>query len=230
MILHIPFLLAKHEGLQESGKGVCLSFFWLYNQGSSRTPEKLKMAATLRSISYLTLLFIGFLSLTAQSQEIRQSQEDSEFRELMWEDLMSPTDLAAILNAPLLSHDSYGWEDQLGGDTEGDAYKNALQSFDVNPEVLDERIMIPGFIVPTEYNDDKRITAFFLVPYFGACIHLPPPPPNQIIHVRFEEGVSLDDSYEPHMVMGELTSEVTRNNLADSAYSIVAEGVDIYTY
>ena len=59
---------------------------------------------------------------------------------------------------------------------------------------------------------------------------LPPPPPNQIIHVRFEEGVSLDDSYEPHMVMGELTSEVTRNNLADSAYSIVAEGVDIYTY
>ena len=188
------------------------------------------MAATLRSISYLTLLFIGFLSLTAQSQEIRQSQEDSEFRELMWEDLMSPTDLAAILNAPLLSHDSYGWEDQLGGDTEGDAYKNALQSFDVNPEVLDERIMIPGFIVPTEYNDDTRTTAFFLVPYFGACIHLPPPPPNQIIHVRFEEGVSLDDSYEPHMVMGELTSEVTRNNLADSAYSIVAEGVDIYTY
>ena len=114
------------------------------------------MAATLRSISYVTLLFIGFLSLTAQSQEIRQSQEDSEFRELMWEDLMSPTDLAAILNAPLLSHDSYGWEDQLGGDTEGDAYKNALQSFDVNPEVLDERIMIPGFIVPTEYNDDKK--------------------------------------------------------------------------
>ena len=90
--------------------------------------------------------------------------------------------------------------------------------------------MIPGFIVPTEYNDDKKITSFFLVPYFGACIHLPPPPPNQIIHVRFEEGVSLDDSYEPHMVMGELTSEVTRNNLADSAYSIVAEGVDIYTY
>ena len=91
----------------------------------------------------------------------------------MWEDLMSPTDLAAILNAPLLSHDSYGWDDQLGGDTEGDAYKNALQSFDVNPEVLDERIMIPGFIVPTEYNDDKKITSFF----FGAILWSLHPPP-----------------------------------------------------
>ena len=188
------------------------------------------MFAKIQYIIYPAILAFGISSMGAHGQVNDIPASAAEFRELMWEDLMSPTDLAAILNAPLLSHDSYGWEDQLGGDSEGDAYKNALQSFDVNPEVLDERIMIPGFIVPTEYNDDKRITAFFLVPYFGACIHLPPPPPNQIIHVTFEEGVSLDDSYEPHMVMGELTSEVTRNNLADSAYSIVAEGVDIYTY
>ena len=188
------------------------------------------MLTKLQYFIYTAILAIGISSVGAFGQVNDIPESAAEFRELMWEDLMSPTDLAAILNAPLLSHDSYGWEDQLGGDSEGDAYKNALQSFDVNPEVLDERIMIPGFIVPTEYNDDKRITAFFLVPYFGACIHLPPPPPNQIIHVRFEEGVSLDDSYKPHMVMGELTSEVTRNNLADSAYSIVAEGVDIYTY
>ena len=154
----------------------------------------------------------------------------AEFRELMWEDLMSPADLAAILNAPMLSHDSFGWEDQIGGDPADDAYRNAMQSFDVNPDVLNERIMIPGFIVPTAYDDERRITEFFLVPYFGACIHLPPPPPNQIIYVRYHEGVSIDDSYEPHSVKGELTSEVMRNNLADSAYSIEAEVVEIYTY
>ena len=109
----------------------------------------------------------------------------------MWEDLMSPADLAAILNAPMLSHDSFGWEDQLVETQRNDAYKNALQSFDVNPEVLNEPIMIPGFIVPTAYDDDRRITEFFLVPYFGACIHLPPPPPNQIIYVRYQEGFPL---------------------------------------
>ncbi|MBI2319708.1 MAG: DUF3299 domain-containing protein, partial [Betaproteobacteria bacterium] len=44
------------------------------------------------------------------------------------------------------------------------------------------RIRIPGFIVPLE-NSRGQITEFLLVPYFGACIHTPPPPSNQIIHV-----------------------------------------------
>tara|TARA_Y100000766_G_scaffold281679_1_gene293604 strand:+ start:895 stop:1494 length:600 start_codon:yes stop_codon:yes gene_type:complete len=188
------------------------------------------MISTLKFTTYSSILAIGIASSGALAQVNGMSEEAAEFRELMWEDLMSPADLAAILNAPMLSHDSFGWEDQLGGDPADDAYKNALQSFDVNPEVLNEPIMIPGFIVPTAYDDDRRITEFFLVPYFGACIHLPPPPPNQIIYVRYQEGVSIDDSYEPHAVRGELTSEVMRNNLADSAYSIEADAVEIYTY
>ena len=122
------------------------------------------MIATLRFITYSAILAIGFASFGALGQVNGMSEEAAEFRELMWEDLMSPADLAAILNAPMLSHDSFGWEDQLGGDPADDAYKNALQSFDVNPEVLNEPIMIPGFIVPTAYDDDRRITEFFLVP------------------------------------------------------------------
>ena len=189
------------------------------------------MFATLKFTIYSAILATSLVSVGIHAQVNDISDDAAEFRELMWEDLMSPADLAAILNAPMLSHDSFGWEDQLGGgDPADDAYKNALQSFDVNPEVLNEPIMIPGFIVPTAYDDDRRITEFFLVPYFGACIHLPPPPPNQIIYVRYQEGVSIDDSYEPHAVKGELTSEVMRNNLADSAYSIEADAVEIYTY
>ena len=188
------------------------------------------MLTKLQYFVYTAILAAGISSVGAYGLVSDIPDSAAEFRELMWEDLMSPADLAAILNAPMLSHDSFGWEDQIGGDPADDAYKNALQSFDVNPDVLNERIMIPGFIVPTAYDDDRRITEFFLVPYFGACIHLPPPPPNQIIYVRFQEGVSIDDSYEPHAVKGELTSEVMRNNLADSAYSIEAEDVEIYTY
>ena len=188
------------------------------------------MFATPRFIIYSAILTISTMSIGAHGQVNGISDEAAEFREIMWEDLMSPADLAAILNAPMLSHDSFGWADQLGGDPADDAYKNALQSFDVNPEVLNEPIMIPGLIVATAYDDDRRITEFFLVPYFGAGIHLPPPPPNQIIYVRYQEGVSIDDSYEPHAVKGELTSEVMRNNLADSAYSIEADAVEIYTY
>jgi hypothetical protein len=44
------------------------------------------------------------------------------------------------------------------------------------------RVRIAGFLVPLE-NDGDLTTEFLLVPYFGACIHVPPPPSNQIIHV-----------------------------------------------
>ena len=124
------------------------------------------MFATPRFIIYSAILTISTISVGAHGQVNGISDEAAEFRELMWEDLMRPADLAAILNAPMLSHDSFGWEAQLGGDPADAAYKNALQSFAVNPEVLNEPIMIPGFIVPTAYDDDRRITEFFLVPYF----------------------------------------------------------------
>jgi len=147
-----------------------------------------------------------------------------------WVDLLSKADLDAMLNPPELTHDSYGWEEQLDGNSAAEAYTQAMQSFDVNPDLLNKRIMIPGFIVPTAYNEDRKVTQFFLVPFFGACIHLPPPPPNQIIFVTYEPGVDLENFYDAHVVHGLLTNEVVNNDLADSAYSLEAEGVSIYSY
>ena len=97
-------------------------------------------------------------------------------------------------------------------------------------DLVNKRIMIPGFIVPTAYNEERKITEFFLVPFFGACIHLPPPPPNQIIHVSYERGLTLDNFYDAHVVHGLLTSEVINTDIANSAYKLVAEGVSIYSY
>jgi len=184
-----------------------------------------------------TLIQFPLLALVISLLNTAIAQEENPYANLedvlavKWEDLMSEADLDAILNAPVMNHDFYGWEDQLsGGSPEETAYMKALQSFDVNPELIDKRIVIPGFIVPTAFNEEKRATEFFLVPFFGACIHLPPPPPNQIIHVTYEEGVQLDNYYEAYYVMGELSSKVVRSDLANSAYSLSAEGVEIYTY
>ena len=186
---------------------------------------------------FKTLFQLPLLALVVSLLTTAVAQEENPYADLedvlavKWEDLMSQADLDAILNAPVMSHDFYGWEDQLaGGSPEEEAYMKALQSFDVNPELIDKRIVIPGFIVPTAFNEEKRATEFFLVPFFGACIHLPPPPPNQIIHVTYEEGVQLDNYYEAYYVMGELSSKVVRSDLANSAYSLSAEGVEIYTY
>lgn len=52
-------------------------------------------------------------------------------------------------------------------------------------------VSIPGFMVPFE-DGMTGVTEFILVPYFGACIHMPPPPPNQMVYVRMEGGATVD--------------------------------------
>jgi hypothetical protein len=54
----------------------------------------------------------------------------------------------------------------------------------VNESMNGQRIRIPGFIAPLDWENDAELKEFLLVPYFGACIHLPPPPANQIIYVK----------------------------------------------
>jgi hypothetical protein len=63
----------------------------------------------------------------------------------------------------------------------------------VNKKLDEQEVRIPGFVVPLE-GDAKTVTAFLLVPYFGACIHVPPPPTNQVIYVS----VNSDNKCNAH--------------------------------
>jgi len=53
-------------------------------------------------------------------------------------------------------------------------------------ELNGQKVSIPGYLLPLEITGSS-VTEFLLVPYFGACIHAPPPPPNQIVHVTYNE-------------------------------------------
>ena len=184
--------------------------------------------------SFIIVIGTSVLSGKVLSQDYQlefKPVNPEEVLAVKWEDLMSQADLAAILNAPPVSHDGYGWDDKFSADSPVEsAFQRALQSFDVNPEYLGKRIVLPGFIVPTAYNEEREVTEFFLVPFFGACIHVPPPPPNQIIHVTYEQGLQLDNMYDAYYILGELSSQVVRHELADSAYSLRAEHVEMYNY
>lgn len=71
-------------------------------------------------------------------------------------------------------------------------------------EALDgQQVRIPGYFLPLEVSDTK-VTEFLLVPYVGACIHVPPPPPNQIIYVKTVKDNGYDSKriYEPVWVTG----------------------------
>ena len=184
--------------------------------------------------SLICVIVAGVLGGTAFSQDYQlkfKPENPEEIVALNWEDLMSQADLAAILDAPPVSHDGYGWDDKFSPSSPvEDAFQRAMQSFDVNPELLGKRILLPGFIVPITYNEERNVTEFFLVPFFGACIHVPPPPPNQIVYVTYEAGLQLESMYDAYYILGELSSQVVRHELADSAYSLKAEHLELYDY
>ncbi len=102
-------------------------------------------------------------------------------------------------------------------------------------ELDGKQIRMPGFALPLEYSD-KKITEFLLVPWVGACIHTPPPPPNQIVYVKVENGYKTNGMFEPIWVSGEMMAKPLTKNLylkdgsADISvgYTVIANSVSPY--
>lgn len=86
---------------------------------------------------------------------------------------------------------------------------------------------IPGFVVPLEGNADL-ITEFLLVPYFGACIHVPPPPSNQIVFVSFSEGVPINNLNDAVWVTGRLSTQGWQGEIASVGYSMSGISVEAF--
>lgn len=94
-------------------------------------------------------------------------------------------------------------------------------------ESLDgKRVRIGGYVVPLDF-EATTVKEFLLVPFVGACIHVPPPPANQIIYVKSDEGFGVKGSFDPVYVTGTLKVTSTSTGLADAGYSIVAEKVEV---
>jgi hypothetical protein len=81
-----------------------------------------------------------------------------------------------------------------------------------NTDLDGKIIKVPGYVLPLEFSDTKTVE-FLLVPYVGACIHTPPPPPNQIIHVHFETGFENRGLYAPVYITGRLSAVSTTTAL-----------------
>lgn len=95
-------------------------------------------------------------------------------------------------------------------------------------EALDgKKVRIPGYVVQLE-GDADNVTEFLLVPYFGACIHVPPPPPNQIIHVEYAEGVPYENTYDAVWIEGTIKVERKEGDLAVVGYQMKADSVEVY--
>ena len=104
-------------------------------------------------------------------------------------------------------------------------------------ELNGQWVRIPGYLLPLEMTDTK-VKEFLLVPYIGACIHVPPPPPNQIVHVKIvqKEGYRIKTMYEPVWVSGEISVKSMVKDLylvdgsagVDIGYSMQANRIEPY--
>ena len=97
-----------------------------------------------------------------------------------------------------------------------------------NKNLEDKEVKIPGYVLPLDMYG-RGINTFLLVPYIGACIHVPPPAPNQIVYVEAEnpwEGLAW---WEPVYVTGKI--KIENQNIEDLAivgYELAANNIEYY--
>jgi hypothetical protein len=100
----------------------------------------------------------------------------------------------------------------------------------VNKKLDGQLLRIPGFIVPLEEDSEGRVLEFFLVPYVGACIHVPPPPPNQIVYVKAGEPFFVHGLGDAYWIVGRMHTQVRETPMASASYFMTADSIEPYEY
>jgi hypothetical protein len=143
----------------------------------------------------------------------------SAAREIMWEDLIPPgVPYAEIIGEGEIDEAADTW--------------NPI--FDENATKLNEAldgayIRMPGYIIPLELGAEG-VTTFILVPYVGACIHVPPPPPNQLVFVTTETPWPSDQLWDAVWVTGHMRTQLQSTELAQTGYTLSADSMEVYEW
>jgi uncharacterized protein len=104
------------------------------------------------------------------------------------------------------------------------AMRKAWDNAPINTALVGQAVRIPGFVVPLESGPDG-LKEFLLVPYFGACIHSPPPPSNQVIYVMSKNLAKKFRSMDTVWVSGTLANVQTDSFMGAASWRIDAVSV-----
>jgi hypothetical protein len=95
-------------------------------------------------------------------------------------------------------------------------------------EALDGKVVrIPGFMVPLE-DDMKKVAEFLLVPSPQACIHVPPPPPNQMVLVEMDGKEDSPVQFGPIWIYGTLSLHAKRHLYGESSFTMKGHYIEPY--
>lgn len=102
-------------------------------------------------------------------------------------------------------------------------------AFKLNETLDGALVSIPGFIIPLKQSS-RGVTQFMLVPYVGACIHTPPPPPNQLVLVNSRKPWPNDKLWDPVWVSGTLSTHLQSTDLGETGYELRAQAMEVYEW
>ncbi|MFW7377234.1 MAG: DUF3299 domain-containing protein [Oligoflexus sp.] len=185
-------------------------------------------------ISIVVLLILGFPFLvtylsqdTPQTKEVNWQQEAPKRGSVSHDEEMMGASDEEIRNAPKSQGPSGShlpvlrWEVMQGLDFQTGKMSEELK------KAMQEPVRIPGFVVPLEYSS-KEATEFILVPTYGACIHVPPPPPNQMVIVKMKSGVAPRREHGPVWVHGRTKIIDADTEWGKVGFQLSADGFEPY--
>ena len=151
-----------------------------------------------------------------------------EARDLEWEDLMPEGwDPLAELHASMGDYVQNLSDNSARAIELFNAYQDTVRSAPVVGDLDGQQVRLPGFMVPLDF-EDTETSEFLLVPYFGACIHVPPPPSNQIVYVTTVAGYPMKELFEPVWVTGVISTKAFLNEVGDAGYTLKATIIEPY--
>lgn len=171
-----------------------------------------------RRLGALPLAIVALLSCSAPSWG------QSEPRDVFWKDLVPPSVKLNLARRALHP----GTAALSGG--EGRFMERRPEETSQSPEAdvvteLDgHRVRIGGYVVPLDFTATV-VDEFLLIPYVGACVHVPAPPANQIIHVTTDRGITIQGPFDPVIVTGTIRTTRVSTGIADAGYSLLADTV-----
>lgn len=96
-------------------------------------------------------------------------------------------------------------------------------------EPFDQRfVKVPGWAVPLDSDTPMTVKEFVLVPGYGMCVHVPPPPPNQMVYVTLPEAVDFRELLGPLWIKGEIEIKESESKFGAASFTMLASGIEPY--
>ncbi|PLX45021.1 MAG: DUF3299 domain-containing protein [Hyphomicrobiales bacterium] len=174
----------------------------------------------MKSLKHVTgLLVVAALMLGLAAGPAPVHAADDEVLKIDWTDLI-PKEVSDETISELM-------EKGAKLDEENDTIFYDPKIFPMVKTLNGKTVRIPGYVVPLDM-ELTEIKEFLLVPYFGACIHVPPPPPNQIIYVKTKKPLNLKGLDYAVEVTGKISTAIKESGVANTGYTLESKAIVPY--